>query len=135
MNYILNNFLLAQDKFMLEMQLKWPRFSYSACGPSTKNKEIMQNQRRKSFNISERTDIASGDFKDLSRKATSDKILLYKALNIAKNPEYDGYPKGFVSVAYKFSDNNSATTHIGTSFATPSKSNSYSENQQLSCTR
>ena len=99
MNYILNNFLPAQDKFMLEIQLKRPRFSCSACRPSTKNKERMQNQRRKSFNISERTDIASGDFKDLSRKTTSDKTLLYKALNIAKKPESDGYPKGFVSVA------------------------------------
>ena len=63
MNYILNNFLSAQDKFMLEIQLKRPRFSCSACRTSTKNKERMQNQRRKSFNISERTDIASGDLK------------------------------------------------------------------------
>ena len=31
--------LLAGDKFMPEMHLKQPGFTYSACGPFTKNKE------------------------------------------------------------------------------------------------
>ena len=39
MNEIVNNLLLADDKFMPEMHLKQPGFAYSACGPSTKNKE------------------------------------------------------------------------------------------------
>ena len=39
MNEIVNKFLLAGDKFMLEMHLKQPRLTYSACGPFTKNKE------------------------------------------------------------------------------------------------
>ena len=39
MNKILNEFLLVVDKFMPEMHLRQPRFSYSACGPFTKNKE------------------------------------------------------------------------------------------------
>ena len=39
MNEIINNFLLAGAKFMLEMHLKQPRFTDSACGPFTKNKE------------------------------------------------------------------------------------------------
>ena len=39
MNEIVNNFLLAGDKFMPEMHLRQPKFTYSACGPSTKNKE------------------------------------------------------------------------------------------------
>ena len=39
MNGIVNNVLLAGDKFMPEMHLKQPRFIYSACGPFTKNKE------------------------------------------------------------------------------------------------
>ena len=39
MNEIVNNFLLAGDKFMPEMHLRQPEFTYSACGPSTKNKE------------------------------------------------------------------------------------------------
>ena len=38
MNEIIHNFLLAGDKFILEMHLKQPRFMYSACRPFTKNK-------------------------------------------------------------------------------------------------
>ena len=37
MNDIINKFLLAGDKFMPEIHLKQPRFTYSACGPFTKN--------------------------------------------------------------------------------------------------
>ena len=39
MSDIINKFLLAGDKFMPEMHLKQPGFTYSACGPFTKNKE------------------------------------------------------------------------------------------------
>ena len=42
MNEIVNKFLLAGDKFMPEMHLKQPGFTYSACGPFTKNKERIQ---------------------------------------------------------------------------------------------
>ena len=42
MNEIVNKFLLARDKFMPEMYLKQPGFTYSACGPFTKNKERIQ---------------------------------------------------------------------------------------------
>ena len=42
MNEIVNNFLLAGDKFMPEMHLKQPGFIYSACGPFTENKERIQ---------------------------------------------------------------------------------------------
>ena len=38
-NEIVNKFLLAGDKFIPEMHLKQPGFTYSACGPFTKNKE------------------------------------------------------------------------------------------------
>ena len=38
-NEIVHKFLLAGDKFMPEMHLKQPGFTYSACGPFTKNKE------------------------------------------------------------------------------------------------
>ena len=37
------------------------------------------------------------DFKDLTRKIASDKILLDKAFDIAKNQKYDGYQKGVAS--------------------------------------
>ena len=39
MNEILNKLLLAGDNFMPEMHLLHPGFTYSACGPFTKNKE------------------------------------------------------------------------------------------------
>ena len=39
MNEIVNTLLLVGDKFMTEMHLKKPGFTYSACGPFTKNKE------------------------------------------------------------------------------------------------
>ena len=42
MNGIINKFLLAGDKFIPEMHLKQPGFTYSACGPFTKNKETIQ---------------------------------------------------------------------------------------------
>ena len=38
MNEIINKFLLVGDKFMPEMHLKQPGFTYSVCGPFTKNK-------------------------------------------------------------------------------------------------
>ena len=43
MNEIANKLLLAGDKFMPEMHLKQPTFTYSACGPFTENKKRIQN--------------------------------------------------------------------------------------------
>ena len=45
--------------------------------------------------------MAYGDFKDLTRKTASDKILHNKAFNIAKNPKY-GCQRGFASMVYSF---------------------------------
>ena len=39
MNAIANKFLLTGDKFMPEMHLRQPRFTYSACGHFTKYRE------------------------------------------------------------------------------------------------
>ena len=36
------NFLLGRDKFMPEMHLRQPEFTYSTCGSFTKNKERIQ---------------------------------------------------------------------------------------------
>ena len=46
MNEIANTFLLAGDKFMPEMHLKQPGFTYSACEPSTKNKKKNSKTQR-----------------------------------------------------------------------------------------
>ena len=39
MNDIIRRFLLVGDKFMPEMHLRQPGFTYSACEPFTKTKE------------------------------------------------------------------------------------------------
>ena len=46
MNEIVNKFFLAGDKFMPEMHLKQSIFTYSACGPFTKNKGRIQNLKK-----------------------------------------------------------------------------------------
>ena len=83
-NEIVNKFLLAGDKFMPEMHLRQPRFTYSTCGPLTKNKERIQK-----FKETEDTNyvcknelvkacfqdnMAYGDFKDLARRTASDRF-------------------------------------------------------------
>ena len=42
MNEIVNKFLLVGDTFMPERHLKQLSFTYSACGPFTKNKERIE---------------------------------------------------------------------------------------------
>ena len=42
MNEIFNKILLGGDKFMPEMHLRQPGFTYSACAPFAKNKERIQ---------------------------------------------------------------------------------------------
>ena len=46
-------------------------------------------------------DTAHGDFKDLTRKIASDKILRDKVFNVAKNLKYDGCQRGLASLVFK----------------------------------
>ena len=46
-NDIINKFLLAGDKFMPEMHLKQLQFTYSACGPFSKNKRLLSKSLKK----------------------------------------------------------------------------------------
>ena len=46
MNQIINKFLLAGDKFMPEIYLRQPGFTYSACGSFTKNEDKFQKFRQ-----------------------------------------------------------------------------------------
>ena len=39
----MNNFLLVGDKFMPEMHLKQPGFTYIACGPFTQKKKELKS--------------------------------------------------------------------------------------------
>ena len=84
MNEIINKFLLVGDKFMPEIHLKQPGYTYSACGPSTKNKEriekfvqtgntdfIYKNELDKACF---QHDLACGKSKDLIKRTQSDKV-------------------------------------------------------------
>ena len=76
---------------MPEMHLKQPGFTYSACGPFTKNKEWIQKFKE----TGDTNYIYNNELdKDLARRTASDKTLRDKAFNIAKNPKYDGYQRG-----------------------------------------
>ena len=52
--------------------------------------------------------MAYGDFKDLTRRVASDKVLRDNTFNIAKNPKYDGYQRGLASMVYKCFDKKSS---------------------------
>ena len=49
MNEIVNKFLLAGNKFMPEMHLRQHVFTYSACGPFTRNKERIQKLKEAGY--------------------------------------------------------------------------------------
>ena len=46
MNVIVNKFLLVGHRFIPEMHLRQPGFTYSACGPFTKNKGRIKNLKK-----------------------------------------------------------------------------------------
>ena len=112
MNNISNKFLLAGDKFMPEMFLRQPQFTYSACGPFTKNKQRIQKfketgdtnyiYKNELDQACFAHDAAYSDSKDLTKRTVADKILKNKAFNIAKDPKYDWYQRGLASMVYKF---------------------------------
>ena len=122
MNEIVNKFLHVGDKFMPEMHFKQPGFTYSACGPFTKNKErigkfmqigntdfIYKNQLDKACF---QHDMAYWKTKDLVKRIQSEKVLKDKAFKMASDPKYDGYQRGLASMVYKFFDKKSKGSGI-----------------------
>ena len=114
MKNIINKFLLAGDKFMPEMHLRQPQFTYSSCGPCTKHKQriqkfketgdtnyIYKNELDKACFA---RDAAYSDSKDLTKRTVADNILRNRAFNIAKDPKYDGYQRRLASMVYNFFD-------------------------------
>ena len=119
MNNTTNKLLLAGDKFMPEIHLRQPQFTYSACRPFTKHKQrsqkfketgdtnyIYKNELDKACFVH---DAAYSDSKDLTKRTVADKILKNKAFDIAKDPKYDGYQRGLASMVYKFFDSKVAS--------------------------
>ena len=82
---MVNNIFLAVGKFMPELHLRQPRFTYHACEPFTKHCERIQKFREtcnlKHIFKSELDkvcflhDAAYFDIKDLDKRTISDKIL------------------------------------------------------------
>ena len=124
MNEIINKFLIAGDKFMSEMHLRQPGFTYSACGPFTKTKEriekFMQSgntvfiYKYELYKACFRDDLAFGKSKDLVKRTQSDKVLRDKAFKIASSSKYDSYQRGLASMVYKFFDKKSKRSDITT---------------------
>ena len=56
--------------------------------------------------------MAFRDFKDLTKRTASDKILRDKAFNIAKNLKYDGHQRGLASMVHKCFDKKSSGNGI-----------------------
>ena len=122
MNEVVNKFLLVGDKFMPEMHLKQPGFTYSACGPFTQTKKriekfmltgdtnfIYKNELDKAcFQY----DMAYGKTKDLVKRTQSDKVLKDKAFKIASDPKYDGCQRGLAWMVQKFFDKRSSGSGI-----------------------
>ena len=99
---------------MPEIHLRQPGFTYSACGPFTRNgkrtekfketgdsKYICQNKLDKACF---QHVIGLWSFKYLNRRTAANKVFHDKAFSIAKNPKYGGYQRGFASVVYKLFD-------------------------------
>ena len=124
MNEIVNKFLLVDDKFMPEIQLKQAGCTYSASGPSTKNKEgrekIMQTGNTDFICRNEldkacfQNDMAYGKSKDLTKRTQSDKVLRDKAFKIASYSKYVDYQRGLASMVSKFFDKNSSERGVAT---------------------
>ena len=105
---------MAEDKLMHELHLRQPEFTYSACGPVTKNRERIQwfretgNLKHIYKNELDKAcfahDAAYSYSKDLVKRTISDKVLKDKSYQIAINPKYDGYQRGLASMVYKFFD-------------------------------
>ena len=49
MNAIVKKLLLSEDRFMREMHLRKPEFTYSACGPFIKNKGRIEKLKKQAI--------------------------------------------------------------------------------------
>ena len=107
---------------MPEMHLKQPGFTYSVCGPFTKNKERIEKfmeTGNTDFIYKNELDKACfqynmtyGKSKDLAKRAQSGKVLRDKAFRIASDPKYGNYQRGLASMVYKFFDKKSGGSGI-----------------------
>ena len=90
--------MLTGDKFMPKLHLKQPGFTYSACGPFTKHREMIQKFKETGdLNHIYETELnkacvahaAYADSKNLAKETVSGKILKERIYESALNSKYD----------------------------------------------
>ena len=104
MNKIIHTFLLAGDKFMPQMHLRQPWFTYGAYWHllNTMN-EYKKNQRNRNSRYIYQSELdktcfqhnMAYSFKDLAWRTACDTVLRDNTFNIAKNPKYE-YLRSFL---------------------------------------
>ena len=92
-------------------------YTYSACGPFTKNTQRIQDflstakisyvYKNDLDKACFQHDMAYNKFKDLEKRTQSDIVLKNKAFKIAIIPKYNGYERGLACMVYKFFDKKS----------------------------
>ena len=107
---------------MPEMHLKQSGFTYSACGPFTKNKERIEKfMQTGNTNFIYKNELCKTCFQhdmvydksnDLAKRTQSDKVFRDKSFNIASDPKYDGYQRRLASMVYMFFDKKSSGSGI-----------------------
>ena len=98
--------------YQQEVKIKQPGLTYSASGPFTKNKKIIQKFEETGdsdyiypnelVKACFQHDMADGDVKDLTRTIASDIMWHDEAFNFSKYPKYDEYQSGVAPMDYKY---------------------------------
>ena len=106
--------MLIGDKFMPELHLKLPGFTYSAPGPFTKHCERIQKLgetghcqhlcRKELGKACFAHDAAYSNSNSLGKRTASNEILKNGAYEIVINPKYDRYQRALASMIYKVFD-------------------------------
>ena len=121
-----------KTRVSLKYYVSYCWFTYSACGPFTKNKKNIQKfiqtgntnyiYKNELDKACFQHDMAYEKYKVLEKRTQSYKVLKDKAFLIANNLKYDRYQRQLASMVYKFFDKKSKGTGI---------KNENKENQQL----
>ena len=135
MNNTINKLLLAGDKFMPEIHLRQPQFTYSACGPFTKHEQRIQKFRETgdtnyiykneldkacfvhdaaysdSKNLTKRT-IAYKILKNLKKWLRDNDIVIYSTHNEGKSVVAERFIRTLKSKIYKYMTSISKNVYI-----------------------
>ena len=135
MNNTINKLLLAGDKFMPEIHLRQPQFTYSACGPFTKHEQRIQKFRETgdtnyiykneldkacfvhdaaysdSKNLTKRT-IANKILKNLKKWLRDNDIVIYSTHNEGKSVVAERFIRTLKSKIYKYMTSISKNVYI-----------------------